>query len=177
VAILLLVAGSLFLSYFFSYLYLWTVYPDAWPPENAPRASTSIALPAGLLIVGSACAYGASHALRRSATFPFAILVVLALGAVALSPAIDAADHWQAGLRPNASGYAAMVFLYHFLQFQITAAVLMAGGFGLARLAGGKLDRRRRAAFDVLTLLIHYAVAQGLVGLVLIRGFPEVAVP
>ena len=38
--VLLLVAGSLYLAYVFSYLYLWTVSPQVWPkPDQAATRS------------------------------------------------------------------------------------------------------------------------------------------
>ena len=70
-----------------------------------------------------------------------------------------------------------MVYLPILLQIQIVTAVAVMAGFALARLVCGKLDQRRRAVFDNLALLLHYSVAQGLFGLLLVRGFPAVAQP
>ena len=39
--VLLLVAGSLYLAYVFSYLYLWTVSPQVWPTDPAALAGCS----------------------------------------------------------------------------------------------------------------------------------------
>jgi cytochrome c oxidase subunit I+III len=175
--VLLFVAGSLFLSYVFSYLYLWTVYPQSWPQAGAPGGTTAALVPVALLIVGSASAYAASRTLVHGRTLLFAVLVVAGLGAITLATGFDALHHWRSGLRPEASGYGAMVFLFLFLQAQITLPVLVMGGFALARLASGKLDHRRRATFDNFALLFHYSVAQGLVGLALVHGFPGVAQP
>ena len=65
--VLLLVAGSLFLSFVFSYLYLWTVYPDSWPPSGGSPAGASALIVGALLVVGSVAAYAASSALRHGA--------------------------------------------------------------------------------------------------------------
>ena len=45
--------------------------------------------------------------------------------------------------------------------------------FVLARSVAGKLDAVRRQTFDCTTLLWHYAVAQGLVGLAVVHLFPR----
>ena len=140
-------------------------------------AGASALIVGALLIVGSVSTYAASIALRHGAKATFALLLVAAVGAVAVAPASDAAAHWQAGLRPDASGYAAMVYQPLLLQIQIVAAVAVVAGFALARLVCGKLDQQRRAVFDNLALLLHYSVAQGLFGLLLVRGFPGVAQP
>ena len=136
-----------------------------------------MALPAAFLIVSSVCAYAASRVLAHGMKFLFAILVGIALVLTGLAPAFDAFDHLATGLRPDASAYGAIVFLFHLVQAEVTAPVLVIGCFGLARLRTGKLDHQRRAVFDNLALLLHYSVAQGLVGLVLIHGFPGVAQP
>jgi cytochrome c oxidase subunit I+III len=46
-------------------------------------------------------------------------------------------------------------------------------GFLLARLFVGRIDAVRRVTFDNLALLWHYAVGQGLLGLLLLHGFPR----
>ena len=59
VVILMLVAGSLYLAFVFSYLYVWTVAPQAWPAgrsQGLPAPALPVAA-AGLLALGAACAY------------------------------------------------------------------------------------------------------------------------
>jgi cytochrome c oxidase subunit I+III len=173
--ILMLVAGSLYLSFLFSYLYLWTVSPDAWasafvqPWQGWPVAS------AALLAVSSIASLSAgrilsAHRLRRTA---FAMLVALAAGGALLALAIETWGQWQAGLRPTASAYAAMIYTSAFLQMQIVATVTIMSLFVLLRMAAGRLDRTWRVTFDNTALLTHYAVGQGLVGLLLVHGFPR----
>jgi cytochrome c oxidase subunit I+III len=43
----------------------------------------------------------------------------------------------------------------------------------MARHLAGKLDAVRRVTYDSYALLYHYAVAQSLLGLGLIHGFPR----
>ena len=53
--IVLLVAGALYLSYVFSYLYLWTVSPQVWPAANG-QAIPSLGWSAvsGILLLSAA---------------------------------------------------------------------------------------------------------------------------
>ena len=47
--VLMLVAGSLYLAYVFSYLYLWTVSPQVWPKPERLAAVSGRCCPALLL--------------------------------------------------------------------------------------------------------------------------------
>ena len=68
-----------------------------------------------------------------------------------------------------------MVYLGALLQLELVLPLLVMSGFTLARLFVGRLDRVRRVTFDNLALLWHYAVGQGLLGLLLVHGFPRLA--
>ena len=176
--ILMLVAGSLYLAFVFSYLYLWIVATPAWPPADALPSPASI-WPwgaGGLLIASAAANHLAGRCLRPQATSRLALALLLSLAALALmaSLSVEIAGHWRAGLRPDASGYAAMVYLASFLQLQIVAAILVMTCFALARLAAGRLDVTRRVVFDNLALFSAYAHGQGILGLLLVHGFPRV---
>ena len=81
--------------------------------------------------------------------------------------------HWRAGLRPDADAHAAMVSMASFLQLQLVLALVVMAAFAIARRLAGMLNRRRRVVFDNLSLLWHYTVAQGLLGLLLVHGFPR----
>ena len=174
--ILMLVAGSLYLAFVFSYLYLWTVSPDAWssaallPQPAWPFAS------AALLVLSSAATVAAGSALAASRPRHgrFALLVVVAMTGLLAALAIEVSAHWQTGLRPSASAYGAMVYTAAFLQTQIVSALTIMFLFVLARLAAGRLDRIRRVTFDNTALLAHYAAGQGLIGLLLVHGFPRI---
>ncbi|MGH8733518.1 MAG: cbb3-type cytochrome c oxidase subunit I, partial [Burkholderiales bacterium] len=66
---LLLVAGMLFASLVFSYLYLWTVSPQVWPAGNEALPAPLYPLTAGaLLAVSSAAIAYASRALRKTSS-------------------------------------------------------------------------------------------------------------
>ena len=92
--ILMLVAGSLYLSFVFSYLYIWTVAPQFWPGYDVPLSSTSRTLFSALLLATAAGAmFAAGRILARSR---LAFTLLLAASAAALGGALSAeiAGHW-----------------------------------------------------------------------------------
>jgi cytochrome c oxidase subunit I+III len=114
----------------------------------------------------------AGKVLPRSRT-GFAALVLIALLALPAALGLEVAAHWRSGLRPQASGYAALVYLAAVLQLQIVVAVVVIGAYTLTRLAVGRLSASRRVTFDTLALLSYYAAGQGMLGLLLVHGFPR----
>ncbi len=175
--ILLLVAGALYLSYLFSYLYLWTVSPQAWPAANG-QAIPSLAWSAVsgiLLLSSSAMMFVASRVLaqRRFTGWLFVPLILLATGAMLTSLGVEIVAHWETGLRANGSSYGAMVYLASFLQLQLVLPLVIMMGFVLARWLAGRLNSLRRVTFDNLHLFWQYSVGQGLFGLLLVHGFPR----
>jgi cytochrome c oxidase subunit I+III len=175
--VLMLVAGSLFLSYVFSYLYLWTVSPQAWIDGAARLPATKWPVISGLLLLISITAFfGASRILPRPSRRGISAMILLAVGTICLIGGIvtEVTMHWQAGLRPTDSSYAALVYMASVLTGQVTVAVLIMSMFTAARYVAGKLDRERRVTFDNTALLACYAAAQGLLGLILVHGFPRV---
>ena len=173
--ILMTVAAALYLSYLFGYLYLWTVSPQGWPSTSALPTLAWPAVAGGLLIGSSIALATAKRVLSTPVVSRgiFALLILLGLGALGGSLSLDIWGQWQAGLRPHASGYGAMTFAAAVLQLEIVFPVVLMACFMLARFATGQLDNRRRVVFDNLALLWHYAVAQGLAGLLLTHGFPR----
>jgi cytochrome c oxidase subunit I+III len=172
VVVLLLVIGSLYLSYFFSYLYLWTVNPAAW----VAAGSAASALASGMLLVASlASLTAARRALAREARVIFVGALLFGLAALVASLTLNVANLWESGLRPSASGYGAIVYANDFLQMQVVVALIFMTMFALAREAANKLDKTRSVVFDNLELLWRYAIGQGLVGLLLVHAFPRVA--
>ena len=177
VIVLMLVAGSLYVSYFFSYLYLWAVSPDVWAPGNAPGPPT-LAYPwgsAALFLAGALILYFSGRALpapgRKNAVTSLALLSAPLVMAAAL--ALEVHGHIQSGLDPTASSYGAMVYMAAFLTGQAALASAVLCWFALARHLTGQLDSYRRATFDNARLLYWYTAAQGLFGLLLIHGFPR----
>lgn len=173
--VLLLVAAALYSSYLFGYLYLWTVSPQQWPAREALPAldRTGLSL---LMLAASAGALLASRRLLAAGRRRRGLIATLvAAGVAGLLAALghDLWSHWAAGLRPQASGHAALVYANAVLQGQIAGAVAVMAGFTLARIAAGRIDGTRRVVFDNLALLWGYAIGQAAVGLALIHGFPR----
>ena len=173
--VLLLVAGSLYLAYVFSYLYLWTVSPQVWPAPARLAPIASPVLSAFLLVLGSAILIAAGRVLPRrpQGSRAFEMLCVLAVGALAAALVTEILAHWQTGLRPDTDAHGAMVYMAAFLQSQLTLPVMVFAGFAVARSLCGHLDRERRVVFDNLGLLFHYTVGQSLLGLLVVHGFPR----
>jgi cytochrome c oxidase subunit I+III len=175
--VLMFVAGSLYLSFVFSYLFLWTVSPEVWPPRGAtaPPALGWPAAAAALLIVGCAATAVASRTLPRrgSRGLLTPALITLALLALVGALGIELLGHLGTGLSPTASAYGAMVYLGVVLFGQLALAILIMGLFTLARHAARRLDRERRVTFDNMALLYYYTAAQSLFGLLLVHGFPR----
>ena len=175
--ILMLVAASLYISYVFSYLYLWTVSPEVWAPGGSPPLP-SLSYPLGsavLLICGSVLVYWAEKLLPPAGRLPLLAPVLLVLAAAFLAGAVglEVLGHSRTGLEPSANSYSAMVFMGSVLTGQAAFAAIILCAFACGRLLTKRLDRKRRVTFDNAALLYWYTAAQGLCGLVLIHGFPR----
>lgn len=169
--LLILVSGSIFASLIFSYLFLWTVSPDVWPSRDALPAFAYPLAAAALLVLSSAAFAYAGRSLNSAARTRIAL--VLALVALAAAFALDLAGQSQTGLRPSDSSYAAAVYMIVSLQGFFVVVLALMTGFTLARSLRGMLNAERRSTFDNTMLFMHYAVAQGLIGLALVHGFPR----
>ena len=98
----------------------------------------------------------------------------LALLMVAAAIILEGGSQWQTGLRPQDSGYAAAVYAMIGLQGVFVAALCLMGVFTVARSMAGRLAADRRACFDSTMIFWHYTVAQGLLGLGALHGFPRI---
>lgn len=175
--VLMLVAGSLYVSYLFSYLYLWTVSPEVWAPIGGP-ALPGLGWPAAsaslfLLSIGFYAAADRFLPGPGTSSLPVPLLMVLGAVCVMAAVGIEVAGHLGTGLLPSQSSYAAMVYLASFLTGQIVFAAFVIMLYTLVRYITGKLDRERRVTFDNLKLLVYYGAVQGIVGIALVHGFPR----
>jgi cytochrome c oxidase subunit I+III len=173
--VLIVVSAMAFGSLIFSYLYLWTVNrPGNWLP--GPEAVPDLVWPfasAALYITSSILIAVASRALKgreRSGAVPVLILVAVALVVGAI--AIDLLAQRQAGFEPHQTSYAAVIYSLAGFQAFFVAVIAIMGLYTAARWVAGLLNRARRVTFDNTMLLWHYTVIQGLVGLLLVYGFP-----
>jgi len=177
--VLVLVASSLYISYVFSYLYLWVVSPEVWSPHGSPPLP-GLGWPFGsalLLIAGTASMALARWLLpepgRREPAAP--LLLLLAVICLAAAFLADLWGHWSTGLRPAQNAYGAMVYMGSVVNFQVVFACVVLAGFAVARYLAGKLDVERRVSFENAALLYYYAAAQMFFGLLLLHGFPRLA--
>jgi cytochrome c oxidase subunit I+III len=177
--VLMLVAGSLYLAYIFSYLYIWTVSADVWAPFHAvgpPNILWPIASTAGYL-VAVACYRRTILSLGPEGRENWLTPVWLAGGLIAMIAAacIELYGHWQTGLRPSESSYGALVYASSFLTGQLVAAVTIMSVYTMARHYTGKLNDIRFATLENTSLLLYYTAGQALLGLLLVHGFPWIA--
>lgn len=174
VIIVMLVAGSLYLSFVFSYLYLWTVSPSVWPEARSslPGAGWPIGS-ATLLLLGGLAMIGAARLPPPRSKVRFITLVAISVAALFAALGMEFGAHRHVDLWPFASSYAAMVYLNLVLQLQLALAVSVMAGFVLVRTFCGQLDGTRRVNLDNLALLLHYSICQALLGVLLVHGFPR----
>jgi heme/copper-type cytochrome/quinol oxidase subunit 3 len=169
VVLLMLVSGSIYGCALFSYLYLWTVSPQMWPQELPGWGG---ALVSALLFVAASAAFGlANRCLKKNRLFQAGACLV---GASLLLPAAVAVQFLShAGLSASESAYCAIVYLIAGLAGFYTFVCCALNLFVLARATKGMLSPVRRVTFDNARLLFHYTVAQSLIGLAVVHGFPR----
>ena len=174
--VLILVAGSLYIAYVFSYLYLWIVSPDVWPGDARQLPNSAYPIGAALLAVTAAVVVRfAGSTLRQPGSRSWLSASLLAGATLAFSAAIglNLLGQWQVGLQPTDSSYGAIVYLSVVLDGQIGFALVMLAGVAIARIATGRLDRIRRVSFENCALLFYYGVGQMFLGLILVHVFPR----
>jgi cytochrome c oxidase subunit I+III len=178
--ILLLVAASLFVSLIFSYLYLWTVAPEIWPqgfrksrPDLFwPSASAAFFIGSSMLMM--LAGRFLTHGLRYG-TWPLRFGLALAAAMLGAALFFELYGHWESGLRPADDSYGALVYTFTVIEGQLVAAAIIMALYSIARDIFGKLSPVRRATLDNTALFWHYTVGQGLLGLLIVHGFPRVA--
>jgi len=174
--VVVLVAGALYLSFVFSYLYLWTVNPEQWPgvANGLLPAASGPAVSAALLLASGVAIVLAGRILDRNwGSVPLTLCVSAGLMALCSALVSELCAQWATGWRPSASGHGALVAMNVVLQGQLTAAVVVMGLFAIACRMAGRLDVRRRVVFDNLAILWLYTIGQSLLGLLLVHGFPR----
>ena len=170
---LLMVNASIFCSLIFTYLFLWTTNPQVWPaPDQLPEPGWPLAGGA-LLLLSSACVAWMNRDLRKGRALLLRIVLAPALLLLLAAACLEAYVQWQQGLRPQHSAYAAAVYALAGLQALLTIVVCFMAVFTLARSLAGKLAPQRRASVDTMSLFWHYTVAQGVIVLALVHGFPR----
>jgi heme/copper-type cytochrome/quinol oxidase subunit 3 len=100
-----------------------------------------------------------------------AVALVAAIVLLFFGVRMEFASH--AALSPTESAYGAIVYLVLSLAAFYAAVAIGMALFVLARAAKRMIDPVRRVIFDNARLLWHYTVAQTLVGIALVHGFPR----
>jgi cytochrome c oxidase subunit I+III len=176
--VLILVSVSTLACLIFSYFFLWTVSPEVWPvgADGLPAADYPLAAALLLILSSSAMAY-ASRALGKTRSrfgpWPMRLFLLLAIPFLLAAFGVELYAHWQSGLRPTDSGYAATVYAFIATQGFFVAVVTVMGLYTFARSLCGLLNGRRRATFDNTMLFWHYTVVQGLAMLAVVHTFPR----
>jgi cytochrome c oxidase subunit I+III len=173
--ILVIVCASIFASVMFAYLFLWTTSPEVWPaPGSLPGVMRPLAS-AGLLLASSGLVAWMGRRLEQDRQAPLRLGFPPALLMLVAAVALEGTGHWHGGLRPQDSGYAAAVYALVGLQALFVVVSLFMGLFTVARSMAGRLSAARRSAFDSTMIFWHYTVAQGVLALGLVHGFPRLA--
>jgi cytochrome c oxidase subunit I+III len=178
--VLLLVVASMFIALLFSYLYIWTVSPQAWPAatgQGVPGAHWPTASATAYIVSSVAMAFAGRGLGRMPEHGGWPVRLGIACACLALVAALfmDLGGLWETGLRPATSSYGALVYTIVAVEGQLVAAAAIMGLYTIARSAAGLLTPVRRATFDNTMLLWHYTVGQGLLGLLIVHGFPRIA--
>ncbi|NYT44562.1 cbb3-type cytochrome c oxidase subunit I [Alcaligenaceae bacterium] len=171
--ILVMVCASIFSSLLFAYLFLWTTSPEAWP-QGEQLPGIGLPLLSGALLLGSSVLWAAiSRRLAAGQEGPLRLALPLAMLMTMLAIGLEGYGQWQTGLRPQDSGYAAAVYAMVGLQGFYGIVLCLMGSFTVARSLAGRLGPVRRATFDSTMILWHFAVAQGVLILATLHGFPR----
>jgi cytochrome c oxidase subunit I+III len=165
--VLMVVSASLYGCLVFSYLYLWLVSPEAWREHVLPAPGFALSS-AALYLLASAAVAWANHTMKAKGSCA-GLLAAIPLLVAAL--AVDIAAF--SDLSPKASAYGAIVHAVLAVDGFFVAVSLLMAFFALARRRAGLLDGIRRVVFDNARLFLHYTVAQSLIGLALVHGFPR----
>jgi cytochrome c oxidase subunit I+III len=174
--VLSLVSATMFACYVFSYFYLWTVSPGMWPAGSSALPDGADALRSALLLLGSAGLLRyADYALTSRPLSPRSLRIALLLAVALLIGAVagDVFGHWQSGLRPTDSAYAAIVYALLANQGFFVAVVLVMACYTIARSRAGLLTHERRATLDNTRLFWLYTVLQGLLTVAILHGAPR----
>jgi cytochrome c oxidase subunit I+III len=170
--VLIVVIGMIFAMACFSYVFLWSRRPDLWiaPPAMAWLGG----IVAGYVLAIALCV-AAGRLADRGAKGPIlaAGLCSMALLAAGAAFAADVGSWWSAGLRPDASGQGATVFALLSLQGLLLAVGVLMAAYLAVRAATRLLRPDRLSTADLCLLFVGAFSAQGALGTLLVRLFPE----
>jgi cytochrome c oxidase subunit I+III len=173
--VLLICDTAVVASLIFTYLYLWVVQPDAWPPPGTRLPDFLGPVLISGLVIGAYLLFEAGDRLnqrdRRAATVGALVAsAVLAAGALALGWS------WveELAIDPTAHSYGASLYtLLGGVAVHLVVGAVMAL-WCLARLAVGMLDSWHSQTLRVCLVWWRFTAPVALLSLWLIAGFPYV---
>ena len=172
--VLVIVFGMIFACQIFSYLFLWSGQPEAWPPAGTGAAAT---IPAVLSIAAYAGSFllmiAAGRALSRvpeQAPGRFLMLLLTAIAALLAGFGGEFAAYGH--IDPTASGFGATSWTFTVLNGLQVATLFLWGAFLVWRTRRGMTDGVRRLSFDCILVLWGFAAAQASISLTISAFFP-----
>jgi cytochrome c oxidase subunit I+III len=172
--VLLISDAALTLSFGFSYLFLWTARPAAWPTDGSEVPGLLGAFLASAVVAGAHALFEVAERVNRSDRR--AVAGICLAGAAALAAvALWAGWSWLDGLGidPTEHGYGAAVHV----TLGWAALHLALGGvmalWCLARLALGMIDSWRCLTLRVCLLWWRFTTPVAALALLLVAGFPH----
>jgi cytochrome c oxidase subunit I+III len=155
----------------FAFLFLWTVRPG-WLPEEALGGGLASLAAAACLLASSLAAWAGARAAQRGQAARRWLAWGAAIGLGLAWCGLETAAVFGSGVAARDHAYGALVHaLWVAALLHVALAILMAA-FLLARCVSGHAGPSRPGEIRIVVLFWHYAVALGLVNLVLLRGLP-----
>jgi len=167
----LVVAGMIFVMAIFGYLFVYGIHPQYWavPTERwwAIPIAAAYAVAAILVLVGRRLIVRDGSS-RWSPTAAILFACTIIFGAF-----VTDVVTWQAqAIDPELTAQGAFSYALLALQGQLVAVTVLMGCYLAARTASGLVTRPHNTTFDVVSLFLLYASAQGVATALLLRLFP-----
>ena len=167
--ILLIVIGMIFAMAVFSFLYLYGVQPAFWVAP-AGWHGAAVVLPLYALAAGLALWSRVMLARERTQLWTPGVLFLCASVALSAAVGVDIAFWHASGLRPEASGQGAIVYMLLTLTALLAFIGLLMAGYISARNSRGTIARPRNNSLDLCVLFVTYAAGQGALTTILPRA-------
>lgn len=172
-AIVIVVDATVFASMLFAHLHVSMRAEVCPPPGAALPAASWLWGAAALALASSAAIEIARRRVRVTAASAWTLaLLLFAIAAALASFALTWGAHLDADLAPRADAWSATVAAMLATQGLHAVALALIGALLVARGACGLLRPRGNATLEACTMFWHYAMAQGLVLIVVVQGLP-----
>jgi cytochrome c oxidase subunit I+III len=172
---IMLVSGTAYACLIGSYLFLWLVNGEGmWPPpgQGIPVVEWGFGAFA-LYAAAGLCVTVAGWTLGDGRGWLHRLALLAGVAALAGGVVADGWALWQGPIWPTVHAYGASAWGLFVWQASHVAIALLMGLYTVARSLAGKLGGERRLTLDNSRLFWLYTIGQGMVGLVLVHGFPR----